>query len=183
MTILPITLYGDEILEKKTKKVTKVDDKVISLVKNMFETMHNANGMGLAANQVGSDKAIFITDLSGVKGHEDEAPRVFINPKIVWQSEELSKIEEGCLSIPSLRGEVERPKGIKLIYQDLELKEHELHNEDLLARVIQHEYDHLNGKYFVERMDKEEFKKLKKALKKIQDRKMDIDYPVTPKAK
>ncbi|NUN08134.1 MAG: peptide deformylase [Ignavibacteriaceae bacterium] len=183
MTILPITLYGDEILEKKTKQITKVDDKIIRLVKDMIDTMHNANGMGLAANQVGSNKALFVTDLGGVKGYEDESPRVFLNPKIVEQSEETSVIEEGCLSIPSLRGEVERPKGIKLIYQDLELKEHELYDEDLLARVIQHEYDHLNGKYFVERIEKDEFKKLKKSLKKIQDRKMDVDYPVTQKPK
>ncbi len=183
MTLLPITLYGDAILKKKAKKVHKVDDKLMTLIKNMFDTMHNANGMGLAANQVGSDKSVFIVDISSVKGHEKEKPRVFLNPVIVEESEEKIPFEEGCLSIPELRAEVVRPKGIKLIYQDLDLKERELTDDELLARVIQHEYDHLNGVFFVERIETDELKKLKKSLKKIQDRKIDIDYPVAPKAK
>jgi len=88
MPLLPITLFGDKILRKKTSKVTEVDNKTIELIKNMFATMRNANGIGLAANQVGADKAIFVVDISAVEDHEDSKPMTIINPKIIERSEE-----------------------------------------------------------------------------------------------
>jgi len=181
MAILPITLYGDKILKKKAIRISKVDAKIITLINDMFETMHNAEGMGLAANQVGSHKAICILDLSSVKGFEKSKPMVFINPKIVEYSEETDVMEEGCLSLPGIRSKVERPIGIKMLYQDIELNDHVLEDDDLLARVIQHEYDHLHATFLTDRLDDEGKKMVKKLLLKIIARKVEIDYPVTEK--
>ena len=100
MAILPITVCGDKILRKKAAKVTTVNNELIRLISDMFETMHNANGIGLAANQIGSNKQIFVVDISMVEGYEDTKPLALINPKIIAKSEELSVYEEGCLSIP-----------------------------------------------------------------------------------
>jgi len=181
MAILPVTLYGDAILKKKAVRVTKVDAKILNLIDDMFETMHNADGMGIAANQVGSNKSIFVLDIRGVKGFEKTKPMVFINPKIVEYSEETTMIEEGCLSLPGIRSKVERPVGIKMTYQDLELNNHVLEDDDLLARVIQHEYDHLQATFFTDRLDAEGKKMVKKLLQKITARKVEVNYPVTEK--
>jgi peptide deformylase len=179
MALLPITLYGDKILRKKVSPVKEVDLKTIELIKNMFDTMHNANGVGLAANQVGADKSIFIVDVSKVEGHEDSKPMIFINPEITERSEKLRIIEEGCLSIPDIRVEVERPESITIAYQDTDLKTHALKAENLLARVIQHEFDHVQGILFIDRIKEEVRKKLKRDLNRIKKRKMDVEYPIT----
>lgn len=183
MAILPITLYGDKILKKKAKRVNKITPEVLSLVDDMFETMYNAEGMGLAANQVGREEFIFVIDISSVKGYETSKPMVFINPKIVAVSEEKISLEEGCLSLPTIRAKIERPVAVKLIYNDLEMNEIVLEDDKLLARVVQHELDHLLGIYFIERADEETQKMLKKTLTKIKNRKMEFDYPVTEKDK
>ena len=161
MSLLPITLFGDKILRKKTNKVTKVDNETIELVRDMFATMRNANGIGLAANQVGVDKQIFVIDISGVEGFEDSKPMTIINPKIVERSEGKNKMEEGCLSIPDIRMEIERPKEIVITYQDADLKEHTVKADDVLARVIQHEYDHLQGILFTDYLSEEQKRELK----------------------
>jgi peptide deformylase len=179
MTVLPITVYGDKILRKKTKKVTEVDLKTIELIKNMFDTMRNANGIGLAANQVGSDKSIFVVDLSQVEDYEDTKPLALINPKIIKRSEKKVIIEEGCLSIPEIREEVERPETITIVYHDTDLNEHTLEADDLLARVMQHEYDHLQGILFTDLVSDEVKKKLKKDINNIRRRKIEIKYPIT----
>lgn len=181
MAVLPIALYGDKILKKKAIRISKVDAKILTLINDMFDTMHNADGMGLAANQVGSHKSIFIFDLSSVKGFEKTKPMVFINPKIVEYSEDTRVLEEGCLSLPGIRAKVERPAGIKLLYQDIDLKEHLLEDDDLFARVIQHEYDHLQATFFTDRLDDEGKKMVKKLLLRIVARKIEIEYPVTEK--
>ncbi len=181
MAVLPITLYGDKILKKKAIRISKVDAKILTLINDMFDTMHNADGMGLAANQVGSHKSIFILDLSSVKGFEKSKPMVFINPKIVEYSEETRILEEGCLSLPGVRAKVERPTGVKLLYQDIDLKDHILEDDDLFARVIQHEYDHLQATFFTDRLDDEGKKMVKKLLLRIIARKVEIEYPVTDK--
>ena len=179
MSLLPITIYGDKILRKKAAKVEEIDNETIELITNMFDTMRNANGIGLDANQVGADKSIFIVDISNVEDYEDTKPYVFINPKIVNYSEEKSVFEEGCLSIPDLRGDVERPDAITIVYHDTELKEQTLEADELLARVIQHEYDHLQGILFTDLVDDETKKKLKKPLHKIKRRKVTVDYPIS----
>jgi len=182
MTLLPITLFGDKILRKKTSKVTEVDNKTIELIRDMFATMRNAKGIGLAASQVGVDKQIFVIDVSGVEGYEEIKPMTIINPKIINKSEKTNKIEEGCLSIPDIRAEIERPAEVTLIYQDVDLKEHTVKVSEVLARVVQHEYDHLQGILFIDYLSGEEKKELKKDLENIKKRKMEVDYPVSEAA-
>jgi peptide deformylase len=179
MSLLPITLYGDKILRKKTSKVTEVDNKTIELIRDMFATMRNANGIGLAANQVGVDKQIFVLDISAIEGYEENKPMTIINPRIIERSEKKNKMEEGCLSIPDVRFELERPEEITITYQDIDLKEHTIKVGDVLARVMQHESDHLQGILFIDYMSEEEKKKFKKNLENIKNRKMEVDYPVT----
>lgn len=179
MAVLPVTLIGDKILKKKGKKVTEVNNDTIELIRNMFDTMRNANGIGLAANQVGSEKSIFVLDLSVVEEYEDLKPMVIINPEITWYSEEKIPMEEGCLSIPDIRCEIERPKKVKLKFQDTDLKVQEIEADELLARAIQHEYDHLNGVLFTDRITDTMKKKLKKSILKIRTRKAEFDYPVS----
>ena len=176
---MPITLYGDKILRKKTNKVSDVDLETVKLIKDMFETMKNAFGIGLAANQVGADKQIFIVNLSGVEDYEDTKPIVFLNPEIIKYSDEKTVVEEGCLSIPDVRADVERPEKISIKYFDTELKEQILDADELLARVIQHEFDHLQGVLFTDLIADDLKKKFKKDLSNIRRRKIEFEYPVT----
>lgn len=179
MAILPVTLYGDKILRKKIDEVEEIDLETIELIKNMFDTMNNASGIGLAANQVGANKKIFIVDISKVEDFEDQPPIVFVNPKITKYSAEKTVFEEGCLSIPDIREDVERPEKITIVYKDTDMIEHTLVADKLLARVIQHEYDHLLGVLFPDLVDEETKKRLKKPLNKIKRRKIEIDYPIS----
>lgn len=183
MSLIPITVYGDEILTKKVKPVRAISDQEIKQIKDMFETMHFAKGIGLAANQVGLQKAIFVVDVSQVEGYEKIKPIVFINPKIVLHSEELVFMEEGCLSLPDIRLEVERPEIIKIKYLDTDENEQELEADDLLARVILHEYDHLLGKMITDRADRNQIKEIKKDLVRIKLRDIEVDYPITERQK
>ena len=103
MAILPITIFGDKILRKTVNPIKTIDDDIIGLIHNMFGTMRNANGIGLAGNQVGLDKQIFVIDISPVEGYENIKPIVMINPKIINQSDDTVIMEEGCLSLPEYR--------------------------------------------------------------------------------
>lgn len=179
MAVLPITVYGDKILRKKAARVAEVDLKTIELIKNMFDTMRNANGIGLAANQVGVDKSIFVIDISQVEDYEDTKPITFINPKIIQRSDKKILMEEGCLSIPDIREEVRRPESITIVYHDTDLQEITMEADGLMARVIQHEYDHLQGILFTDLIPDDVKKKYKKEINKIRKRKLDIDYPIT----
>lgn len=179
MAILPITVCGDKILRKKVAKVNTVNNEIIRIISDMFETMHNANGIGLAANQVGLNKQIFVVDISKVEGYEDTKPIALINPKIIEKSEELSVYEEGCLSIPDQHEEVKRPKKITIEFYDTDFNKHIIEADELLARVMQHEYDHLQGVLFTDLVDDETKKKLKKALNKIKKRKVEVAYPIS----
>lgn len=182
MALLPITLIGDKILRRKVKKVTEVDVETVDLIKNMFSTMRNANGIGLAANQVGADKAIIVIDVSVVDEYKNVKPMVLINPNIIFRSEEKIVMEEGCLSIPDIRCEIDRPKEIVIKFKDTDMREHELEASALLARVLQHENDHLNGILFTDLIDQNLKKKLKKPLNLIKNRQLEVDYPVTADA-
>lgn len=183
MAIIPITIYGDKILRKKAKPVQDIDSQTVAEIKSMFETMRNANGIGLAANQVGLDKAIFVIDVSPVDGYEKIKPIVLINPQIALSSDEQVVMEEGCLSIPTLKAEVVRPRMIKINYYDADMKEQSLEADKLFARVLQHEYDHLQGILFTDKVDDEIKKMIKKDINLIKNRKVDIDYPITEKSK
>jgi len=179
MSIIPITMCGDKILRKKASKVTNIDDDIIGIISDMFQTMHNASGIGLAANQIGLNKQIFVVDVSPVEGYERYKPIAMINPRIVSKSDETISIEEGCLSIPEIREEVIRPKSVFVSFNDINLKEHTIEADELFARVIQHEYDHLQGILFIDYFDDEKKKQYKKHLDKIKKRKLDIDYPIS----
>lgn len=179
MAIIPITIYGDKILRQKTRKVKQIDDGLILKIKNMFETMRNANGIGLAANQVGFDESFFVIDISPVEGYENIKPVVMINPEIVEESPETVVMEEGCLSLPLLKAEVERAEKVKVKYLDTDEKEQIVEADELFARVILHEYDHLQGKMIPDRVNAELRKKMQGELKKIKNREIKIDYPIT----
>ena len=180
MSVIPINVYGDKILRKKTGLVSEKDiEKLIPFIKNMWDTLHSANGVGLAANQVGVEKSIFIVDMSQIEGYEKIKPVVMINPKIALFSDDKVKLDEGCLSLPTLRGEVIRPKSVKIIYQDTDLNEKTIEADEFFARVIQHEYDHLQGTLFTDRLMDGQKKKVKDDLMRIKNRQVDIDYLIT----
>ncbi len=182
MALLPINLIGDKILRKKASQLKEIDIKTIELIRDMFETMRNANGVGLAANQVGSDKSIFVVDLSKVEGHEKDKPIVFINPKITFRSEKKVNMEEGCLSIPDIRAEIDRPEFVTISYKDTDFVDHTIDAKDYLARVVQHEFDHLQAILFTDLIGPELKKKVNKDIIKIKKRKLQFQYPVTEDA-
>lgn len=179
MSVFPITVYGDSVLRGKTEKIKAVDDKLISDIQNMFATMRHASGIGLAGNQMNLNKSLFIIDLKGVEGYEKFKPVVMINPEILEVSDETVIFEEGCLSLPNLRADVERPSQIKVRYLDTDEKENEIEADELFARVILHEYDHLIGKMIPDRVTPELRRKLKNELIKIMRRQVECDYDLT----
>lgn len=174
---LPITTLGMEILRKKTIPVTKIDSKLIHLVENMFYTMDHASGVGIAAPQVNSNLAVTVVDISTIEEHKKEKPLVLINPEII-ESHGNIELEEGCLSIPDIRGMVSRPEKIFLKYYDFDLEEIKMEVNGFLSRVIQHEIDHLNGKLFIDYFSDEKKKEIKKELSKIRKGKIATDYPL-----
>ena len=178
MAIVPITLYGDNILRQSTKPVEKVDDEVIEIIRNMFDSMRNADGIGLAGNQIGLGKSIITIDISVVEGYEKYKPIVFMNPEILLESADTIIMEEGCLSLPSIHAEVERPKYVKMRYMDTDENIQEIELNELFARVALHEYDHLIGKMIPDRVSEGIKKIIKKDLQKIEKRDIDVNYPV-----
>ena len=158
----------DKRLRLVSEPVKRVDAGIRALVEDMFETMYAAPGIGLAGIQIGIPKRVVVMDLS--KKDEGQKPQVFINPEIVWTSEEKSTHEEGCLSIPDYYEEVERPNAVKVKYLDLEGGTHEVAAEGLFATCIQHEIDHTNGVLFIDHISKLKrdrvVKKFAKAAKK-----------------
>lgn len=178
MTILPIYTFDHPILRKKLKPVAEINDEVVRLALDMFTTMKNAEGIGLAANQVGQDFAMTVIDISGVDGYENTKPLTLINPIIDVFSEEEEQSEEGCLSLPDLRADVVRPSGIQVRFYDLEMKEHVMEVDNLLSRVMQHEIDHLNGIYFVDRLKPMRRAMLKRRLLEIKRGEVEADYPL-----
>lgn len=178
MAVLPINIYGDEILRQKAKKITKIDENILKFIEDMYETMKQSDGIGLAATQVGKRLQVLIADVSEIEGYEHTKPMVVINPKIILTEGE-SEMEEGCLSLPGLRVNVKRPEKIRLKYNDLEMKEHIEDFAGLQARVLQHEIDHLNGKLIVDYLSKTEKEKIKPLLDKMVKREIEVHYPIT----
>ena len=153
--ILPIYLYGEAALRKPTGEIDKSYPELKTLIDNMFETLTNAEGCGLAAPQVGKSIRLFVVD--GTELGEDypdcvNFKQVFINPEIVEESKETNVKDEGCLSIPGVYEGVKRPDWIVINYLDENLEEHEERLEGFAARMVLHEYDHLDGKMFIDRV-------------------------------
>jgi peptide deformylase len=152
MAVRDILILPDKRLRLVAKPVAKIDAATRQLVEDMFETMYEAPGIGLAAVQVGEPRRVVTMDLA--KKDEPREPRVFINPELIAKSDDKSIHEEGCLSIPEFYEEVERPARVRFRYLDLDGKEHELEADGLLATCIQHEIDHLNGVLFIDYISK-----------------------------
>lgn len=184
MAILPIVTYDDEILTKKADPVEELTDEIEALIDDMFETMYNSDGVGLAAPQVGRLLRIFVVDAEPMAKEEDEplyGPIAMINPEIVFSSEEKVDMEEGCLSIPGVNATVSRPESIKVNYRDEEFKKQSLEVGGWLARVIQHEKDHLDGILFLDHLSMFKRKLLSGKLKEIAEGRKETEYPLVPK--
>ncbi len=177
MSVLPIFTYGARVLRRKAQAVPKADNRIVELIINMFETMRKASGIGLAATQVGELDRVVVIDVSDVEEYKDLKPIVMINPEIVAKDGRVM-MEEGCLSIPDVRGNVERPGEITVRFRDANFNLQELTADGLLARVFQHEIDHLNGVLFIDYLNEEEQKQVADRLKSIEKGVMEVDYPV-----
>jgi len=152
MALREIIILPDKRLRLVSEPVKTVDAGVRALVDDMFETMYEAPGVGLAAIQIGVPKRIVTADTA--KKDEEKRPQVFLNPEVVWSSEDKATYEEGCLSIPEYYEEVERPTQVKVRYMDIDGKTQEIEANGLLATVLQHEIDHLNGVLFIDHISK-----------------------------
>ncbi len=150
MSVLKIEKYPSKILSKRLSPVESFNSELKEIVRDMFETMYSYNGIGLAANQVGLDKRIVVVDISSKENKVQ--PLVLINPEIINYSKKKVVLEEGCLSFPGFFDKVYRPHSIQLIYYDINGKKKEVIIEGFLARVIQHEVDHINGIKFIQKM-------------------------------
>jgi peptide deformylase len=152
MALREILVLPDKRLRLVSEPVKTIGADIKTLVADMFETMYDAPGIGLAAVQVGVPKRVVTVDLA--KKDEPKKPQVFINPELLWTSEETLKREEGCLSIPEIYEEVERPAQVRVKYRDLDGKEHELEASGILATCLQHEIDHINGVLFIDHISR-----------------------------
>lgn len=147
---MKIIYIPDPVLKEIAQPVDKVDDAVRQQMQNMLQTMYDAPGIGLAANQVGLLNRVLVMDLSNRNQGEEANPICMANPQIVWESGEMSVMEEGCLSIPGQQGEVERPAQVKVEYLDQNGEQKLLEADGLLSHCVQHEIDHLNGILFID---------------------------------
>jgi peptide deformylase len=152
MSLKKLVILPDQRLRQISAPIAEVDSDIRRLAEDMFETMYQAPGIGLAAIQVGVAKRLFTLDVS--KREDQREPMVVINPEITWKSDETNVYEEGCLSIPDFYAEVERPAAIRLKYRDLDFREREIEADGLLATCIQHELDHLDGVMFIDYLSK-----------------------------
>jgi peptide deformylase len=192
MSVLPVYLYGTKVLRKKAHPVQDLDHETVKLIYDMFETMHKANGIGLAATQVGSLKRVIVIDISdveegetdGAEGTKNVEPSegkpkklVLINPRVISEAGSWS-VEEGCLSLPDLRGEVTRPDEITIEFQDGNFEHQQLSTKGLLGRVILHEIDHLDGVLFIDRLSKAKQVLVRPELNEIKNGKVETSYPV-----
>jgi peptide deformylase len=184
--ILPIIAYGDPVLRKKATVVSSNYPKLKELIANMYETMYNAYGVGLAAPQIGLAIRVFLVDTSPFADDEllteEEQQQLkdfkctFINAKILVEEGDDWAFNEGCLSIPNIREDVFRKPIIKVQYQDEEFNEHVKEFDGLLARVIQHEYDHIEGVLFTDKLSSFKKRLIKAKLLNISKGNIDIDY-------
>lgn len=184
--ILPIVAYGDPVLRKKAKEIPSDYPKLKELVGNMFETMYNASGVGLAGPQVGLPLRIFVIDASPFADDEELSQedqeqlkgfkKVFINAKIEEEEGKEWAFNEGCLSIPDIREDVNRKPQITITFQDEEFNSYSETYNGLAARIIQHEYDHIEGVLFTDKLSSLKKRLLKNRLEKISKGKVSVDY-------
>ena len=184
--IYPIVAYGDPVLKKKAKEIPEDYPGLEEIIRNMWETMYNAQGVGLAAPQVGLSLRLFLVDTAPF-AEDDELSeeeqkelsafkKVFINPTIAEEEGDEWPFNEGCLSIPDIREDVMRKPELLLRYQDEHFKNQELRLDGVIARVVQHEYDHIEGILFTDKLSSLKKRLLKGRLEKISKGKIQVDY-------
>jgi peptide deformylase len=181
MMRFPVTIYGDPLLRKKSKPVEKDHEGLTEIIDNMWETMYSADGAGLAAPQVGLSLRIFLADASSAADEDPELinfKKVFINPEIIEVFGEEWVMNEGCLSLPGIREDIKRPDKVRIRYQDENFNLHEDIFEGYPARIIQHEYDHLEGVLFIDHLSQLKKKLLKNKLKNIALGRVATDYQI-----
>lgn len=178
--VYPIVVYGDPVLRKRAEDIA-VNTDVKQLVQDMFETMHAASGIGLAAPQIGKSIRLFVVDGTGLEDEEQDMSafkKAFINPTVVDEYGDAWAFEEGCLSIPNIRENVSRPETVKIRYydEDWNLKEEEY--DGMQARIIQHEYDHIEGKLFIDYLSPLKKRMLKGKLADISKGDVSTEYRI-----
>lgn len=183
--ILPIYAYGNPVLKKVAVDITPDYPNLDELLENMWETLRHSNGIGLAAPQIGLSIRLFLVDteqLNEARDEENQVPdaikQVFINAQIIEEDGEEWSYEEGCLSIPDVSGEVDRPERVRIQYQDEQFQTHEKVFEGMNARVIQHEYDHIDGILFTEHLKPVKKQLIRRKLESIRKGKAKADYPM-----
>ncbi|MGA7304172.1 MAG: peptide deformylase [Rhodothermales bacterium] len=183
--ILPIYTFGADALRRKTSEIEHDSEALQTLIDDMFETMHNASGVGLAAPQIGGEERLFVIDIRAALDEEDETdpddvpgPLVFINPVIRPIDGPSVEFEEGCLSIPEIRETVVRPEAIEIEFLDRTMKPALMRVSGLPARVIQHELDHLDGILFIDRLSSLRRGLLRRRLREMSRGIVTADYPI-----
>lgn len=181
--ILPVVAIGDPVLKKVADKIDKNYEGLSQLIEDMFETMYNASGVGLAAPQIGKSIRLFVIDATPFADDEEEGTemlkgfkKVFINAEISNEKGEEWGFNEGCLSIPGIREEVFRKEKLTIKYWDENFKEHKESYDGYAARIIQHEYDHIEGKLFTELISPLRKRLLKRKLEEISRGDVDVSY-------
>lgn len=177
----PVTVYGDPLLRKKAKPIEKGHEGLDEIIENMWETMYHSDGIGLAAPQVGMSIRLFVVDASAAEEEEPELKdfkKVFINPEIIETSGEKWTLNEGCLSLPEIREDVIRPGVVRIKYFDENFEPHEDVFSGFAGRVIQHEYDHLEGILFIDYLSPLRKRLLKSKLRNIATGKVSPHYRI-----
>ena len=172
MTVLKLYEYPHPILKRKAEKVGKVDAEIQKLLDDMLETMYVSAGVGLAAPQIGVSKRIVVIDVEqeeSDEGYRAGKPLFLVNPEIIWRSDEKVCGEEGCLSVPQQRAEVERHAQVRVHYTDYNGQEQEILGDGLLAVCLQHELDHLDGILYIDRLSRLKRQMLVKKLNKLRE--------------
>lgn len=192
--VLPIVAYGDPVLKRKAKSIPEDFELLDELIENMWETMYNANGVGLAAPQVGRSIRLFIADPTAFSEENElseeeynelkRAKKAYINPVIQELNGEDRSFSEGCLSIPGIQEDIFRPETITIDYYDQNFKKHSETFTGVAARVLQHEYDHIEGILFTDKLSSLKRQLIKNKLRNITKGKIDVEYRMRyPKAK
>ncbi|MBI1305913.1 MAG: peptide deformylase [Bacteroidetes bacterium] len=175
--ILPIRAYGDPVLRKKCSDIDSDYPELEQLLDNMYQTMDSSNGVGLAAPQIGLPIRLFVIDSTSMYENEKDGIRTeFINAEIIEETEQPWAFEEGCLSIPNIRENVDRHARVRMRFMDRNFKQHEQTFDGMTARVIQHEYDHIEGILFIDHITPLKRRLLKGKLTDISKGKVSVDY-------
>lgn len=186
MSVLPIVLYNDPVLREKAEPVKKDSKDIQTLIDDMFDTMYEANGVGLAAPQIGKKLRLFVVDADVMVEHTEEkpyGPMAIINPEIVSKDNNLVVIEEGCLSLPDLRENVARPDEITVKFLDRDFEPQEMTFSGWMSRVFQHELDHLDGILFFDYLGSFKKRLLARKLAFIDAGDVETEYPIRDRKK